>query len=606
MTAFRPGLRSADLLGQCDDDARGAAEVAEPEGALVLRHLAEEFRAVDAKAGDGVVDVVDGEHDTVQAQRAGRRILRLSGRRRRGMVLTQLQLAVAVGSPHHRDLALDAVETDGAVRPHAFDLPLAFQLHAELSEERDRCVQVLYDDPDVIHPLNSHVLEPRTAVCLLRVQLGEQVGGLSCTDPLEYLQRLPQQLLRLRSLASGQRAAAQSGQCVRLVPGTGHVAGQFQGLLVAFLCQCELTVDPVQRSPLIAYLGRTTPVAHVVIDGKRLVQGQSRVRVITHQSQRAPQVTKGVGLAVPVTKTPVDAESFLQSPHRGRVIARLPQYISQVAQPVGQAEPVTKVAGDAQCLLHRLGRPRIVARQAPRARQIKERIGLAEPVIKIAVDAERLLQGIRRGWVVTRNLTALTAPLPIQNGLWSRPSGIQAEEPCSAEENWSFLTLFIALSTDPPPNGTLRSHTRSHSPMRAPAAWPAPAGSTACAKGAPPSAGADGKLSFSGACQRSVTSRWVPTLADEMTAPSVASSVTPIVISISSGRRAAFWKLSTTWVAAAATGASASRSVFCAVFSPPPHPTGLLPSARTGATTTDVPSSSMNSMASGTILPRKD
>ena len=31
-----------DLFGQSDDDARGAAEVAEPEDALVLRHLAEE------------------------------------------------------------------------------------------------------------------------------------------------------------------------------------------------------------------------------------------------------------------------------------------------------------------------------------------------------------------------------------------------------------------------------------------------------------------------------------------------------------------------------------------------------------------------------------
>jgi len=42
----RGRLASADLFGQGDDDARGAAEVAEPEDALVLRHLAEEFGAV--------------------------------------------------------------------------------------------------------------------------------------------------------------------------------------------------------------------------------------------------------------------------------------------------------------------------------------------------------------------------------------------------------------------------------------------------------------------------------------------------------------------------------------------------------------------------------
>ena len=64
---FRRALASADLFGQGDDDARGAAEVAEPEDTLVLRHLAEEFGAVGAQAGDSVVDVVDGEHDTMQA-----------------------------------------------------------------------------------------------------------------------------------------------------------------------------------------------------------------------------------------------------------------------------------------------------------------------------------------------------------------------------------------------------------------------------------------------------------------------------------------------------------------------------------------------------------
>src|SRR5260370_12310473 len=58
-------LASADLFGQGADDARGAAEAAEPEDALVLRHLATEFGAVGAHAGDGVADLVHGEHDTV-------------------------------------------------------------------------------------------------------------------------------------------------------------------------------------------------------------------------------------------------------------------------------------------------------------------------------------------------------------------------------------------------------------------------------------------------------------------------------------------------------------------------------------------------------------
>jgi hypothetical protein len=70
---------------------------------------------------------------------------------------------VAVRGPHHRDVAPDAVESDSAVRPKAFDLPLAFQLHAELGEERDSGIQVFDDDGDVVHPLNGHVCEHKTA-----------------------------------------------------------------------------------------------------------------------------------------------------------------------------------------------------------------------------------------------------------------------------------------------------------------------------------------------------------------------------------------------------------------------------------------------------------
>jgi hypothetical protein len=155
----RGSLTSADLFSEGDDDPLGTAEVAEPEDVLVLCYLAEEFGAVAAQTGDGVVDVVDGEHDAMQAQRVGWRDLWLEVGRRRGVVLSQLELAVAVRGPHHRDVAVNAVESDGEVRPKAFDLPLAFQLHAELGEERDRRVQVVDDDGDVVHPLNAHVSE---------------------------------------------------------------------------------------------------------------------------------------------------------------------------------------------------------------------------------------------------------------------------------------------------------------------------------------------------------------------------------------------------------------------------------------------------------------
>jgi hypothetical protein len=64
---------------------------------------------------------------------------------------------VAIRGPHHRDLGPDAVQADGGVRHQALDLPLAFQFHAELGEERDGGVQVVDDDPDVVHPLNGQV-----------------------------------------------------------------------------------------------------------------------------------------------------------------------------------------------------------------------------------------------------------------------------------------------------------------------------------------------------------------------------------------------------------------------------------------------------------------
>ncbi len=56
-------LSSAELLGQRNDDALGAADVAEPIRVLVPRRLADEFEATSAQAANDVVDVVDGEHD---------------------------------------------------------------------------------------------------------------------------------------------------------------------------------------------------------------------------------------------------------------------------------------------------------------------------------------------------------------------------------------------------------------------------------------------------------------------------------------------------------------------------------------------------------------
>src|SRR2546421_1948364 len=86
---------SAELLGQSDDDALRAPQEAEPVDVLVLRDLADEFGTVAAQAGNGVLDVVDGEHDAAYAQRVRRRRFRLGSDRRRRVELRQLKPAVA-------------------------------------------------------------------------------------------------------------------------------------------------------------------------------------------------------------------------------------------------------------------------------------------------------------------------------------------------------------------------------------------------------------------------------------------------------------------------------------------------------------------------------
>ena len=69
-----PRHSSAELLGQSNNDALGAADVAESIDVLVRRDLADKFGAMGRQAGNDVLDVVDGEHDAANAQRVRRRV----------------------------------------------------------------------------------------------------------------------------------------------------------------------------------------------------------------------------------------------------------------------------------------------------------------------------------------------------------------------------------------------------------------------------------------------------------------------------------------------------------------------------------------------------
>jgi hypothetical protein len=148
---------SAELFGQSDNDALGAADEAEPVGVLVLGDLADELGAVVAEAGDDIVDVVDGEHDAADAEGVRRGVFRLGSDGRWGVELRQLHPAVAVRSPHHGDVGADVVEPDDLAHPIPLDRRLALQLHAELGEERLGGLEVLDNDEDVVHPLNRHI-----------------------------------------------------------------------------------------------------------------------------------------------------------------------------------------------------------------------------------------------------------------------------------------------------------------------------------------------------------------------------------------------------------------------------------------------------------------
>src|SRR3954463_4621980 len=135
--------RSAELLGQSDDNALGATQEAEPVGVPVLRDLADKFGTVAAQAGNDVVDVVDSEHDAAYPQRVRRRVFRLGSDRRRRVELRQLNPAVAVRGPHHGDVGTDVVEPDDSLHQAPLERRLALQLHAELEEERLGSVEVL-------------------------------------------------------------------------------------------------------------------------------------------------------------------------------------------------------------------------------------------------------------------------------------------------------------------------------------------------------------------------------------------------------------------------------------------------------------------------------
>jgi len=146
---------SEKFLGHRDDDARGAAHVAESVLVLVLGHLADEFGADGAQAGDRLIDAFDGKHDAPQAQGVWWGDHRFDLDQFGLAKLCQLKPPVPIGGPHHHDVDVDIFEPVDAVHPRSRDRHLAFDCHAERGEKSDRGGKII-DDADVVQSFDRH------------------------------------------------------------------------------------------------------------------------------------------------------------------------------------------------------------------------------------------------------------------------------------------------------------------------------------------------------------------------------------------------------------------------------------------------------------------
>src|SRR5918994_5683830 len=94
---------SADLLGQPNENALGASDVAEPIRVFVPNHFVDELRAMLPEPSQRLVEVVHGEHDTQVAQSVHRGVPVILGHSRREKS-RELDPTVAVRHTHHGGL----------------------------------------------------------------------------------------------------------------------------------------------------------------------------------------------------------------------------------------------------------------------------------------------------------------------------------------------------------------------------------------------------------------------------------------------------------------------------------------------------------------------
>src|SRR5215217_4671702 len=133
--------RGGDVLGELEDQPLGTADVGEPIDVRVVLDLADRVEPVVPQAVDDRLEVLDLDADVPEAwpvRRPGLRAI-VVGRR---VALDELQLAGAIGRPHHHYLRPDAGEPVDLVHRLALDRRPALALEPQADEERTRGVEV--------------------------------------------------------------------------------------------------------------------------------------------------------------------------------------------------------------------------------------------------------------------------------------------------------------------------------------------------------------------------------------------------------------------------------------------------------------------------------
>ena len=147
---------STELLGEPDQKSFWSPDVAKPIHVFVLDDFtADELGAVLAEPDERLVKIVHGEHHAQVAKRVDRSSP-VIGDHGWSEESRKLETTVAVRRSHHGDLDTLLAEPGNAARPFALDHRPTFELQAKGAKELDHRLEVLDNNADVVHPLNSH------------------------------------------------------------------------------------------------------------------------------------------------------------------------------------------------------------------------------------------------------------------------------------------------------------------------------------------------------------------------------------------------------------------------------------------------------------------